>query len=191
MASDKNTKSASSTVSAGLAAFNEIKGEEIFTDRPIIRWDDLGASKMPVVGLVVGMEELNLPTGAAARADGRTTWDAFVIALTHDTVNATDDGEVVTIKKGQEVFVAANPKNRSLEQYLGQADMAEIAIIALDKKIDLGRGKNPMTDFAIKFISRVPRTGKFLLSAPPVGQLGQGLQQIETNGAAVPAHAGL
>jgi hypothetical protein len=157
-------KNNSTAMVAGLAEFDAIGGQEVFTDRPIYSPDALGAAAKPVVGYVVCTEELARPKGSAPAADGRDTWTAYVIHLTRPTTLVTKDGEMQEVIAGREIFVARNAKNEALDQFLGKTEMFEVALLP-NGKISLALGK--LQDWKIKVTGKTEiRTGAFLVGGP-------------------------
>jgi len=149
-------------VKSAEALFDDLGGQEIHVDRPIVDWDDLGDKKLPVVGMLVRTDELNLPLGSK-RADGRTTWTAYLFDLTRPT-RAIVGRDIVDIEVGRQVYVAANPKNKELEGFLGQEVMHEIAILGVGK---IETPNRPMWTFRIKEMGKTKRReGQFLKGGP-------------------------
>jgi hypothetical protein len=187
----KNTAPIGGAKTAAQIAFDAFEGDQVFTDRPIVRLDGLGDKALPVIGLLVCEEELNLPKGSI-RPGGRTTWDAFAIHLTRPTM-AMQGEDIVEVVAGREVFVAVNPKNAFLRGHLGKAEMIEVCLMG-NGKIDLGRGKNAMQDWEVKIGKKVTlRTGAFLVGGVGSSKLlkDSGLDATleQVNGAAATQHA--
>ena len=169
---EKNTMAKDIKITAAIAAFDAAKGQEVFTDRPIVSPDQLNEKLELVQGFIVNIDELNLPAGVT-RPDGKTTWPAFVVHLTAPT-NAIEHGEIVKVIAGREVYVAVNGKNDHLRSHLGKMDMQEVIMLA-SGKIDLGRGKAPMQDWRVKFTGKsLVRTGGFLAGGPGTPALSAG-----------------
>jgi len=152
----------------GMDDFDKIAGTEVFTDRPIVKFAELGKDARVVMGWLVHEEQLNLPKPRPqVTKDGQTVmvshWDAFVIHLTAPT-NAIKNDEVVSVAAGREVFIPVNPKNDFLRSYLGKNEMHEVAIIG-DGQIDTKN--NPMQSFRHKFTGKTQvRAGAFLIGGP-------------------------
>jgi hypothetical protein len=142
------------------------KGQEIHVDRLIVDWDDLGDKKMPVVGFLVRTDELNLPPGAK-RADNRTTWTAYLFQLTKPTRAILKNGsakDIVDVEAGRQVYVAQNPKNVELNNFLGHEVMHEIAIMGTHT---IETANSPMRTFRIAELGQTKRReGQFLKGGP-------------------------
>lgn len=180
MATDtsKNKPAATSSApvkSKGQLAFEAMKAkgaQEVYTDRPIIKPEELGDDHMPIQGWFVCTEELNLPKGAAKRADGKETWTAGVIHLTAPTTYLTKDGDIETLEIGREVFIAINNKNDFLLNHLGKIEMVEVIVFG-NGTINLGSGRNPMQDWRVIVTEKtLKRTGNFLIGGPGTPALG-------------------
>lgn len=142
---------------------------EIFTDRPVIKPNKIGkANFMPVIGYLVEHLDLPLPAGAPKRINPNTkeeitTWGAFVIALTEPTValSGGDDGDIVPIEKGREVFVAENNSVKLLHGFLGKPEMFEVCLL-WDGELELA-GRQPMVKWRVQVGAEgKARTGAFL-----------------------------
>lgn len=157
---------AQSSLAQARAQFEALQGQQIFTDRPIVNFKDLGDNAGMVKGWLVCEEELNLPLGAPPRKDGRKTWDAYVIHLTHPTRALDGQRKVIDVAAGREVYLAVNPKSEALRGFLGKDEMVEVAIVPTGL-IDVGRGKNPMQGYDFKVMPATKtRTGAFLIGGP-------------------------
>lgn len=162
MGKNKNTTTEQLAIS-GMEEFDALAGDEVFTDRPIVKFEELGADARPVVGFLVCEDELNLPANAK-RPDNRKTWDAFVVHLTKPTNVVNRDGVITEIKAGAEVFIPVNPKIAHLRTLLGKAVMYEVALMG-DGMIETAN--NPMQAFRIKILAGTKaRTGSFLIGGP-------------------------
>jgi hypothetical protein len=168
----KNT-APNSSKTAAQTAFDSFEGDEVFTDRPIVNFAKLGEKQLPVTGLLVSEENLNLPKGAK-RDGGKTTWEAFVIHLTQPTMALVGD-DIVEVVAGREVYIGINPKNAHLRGHLGKNEMVEICVVGRPS-IDLKNGNQPMHDFGIKISKKAPvvRSGAFLVGGPGSKALNQG-----------------
>lgn len=155
------------------AEFDSTAGDEVFNDRPIIKFNELGDDARAVTGWLVCEETLKLPEGSK-RANDEDTWQAFVFHLTKPTNSLDRDGKVVEVKTGQEVFIGVNPKNAALRKWLGQPVMHEVIIIG-NGAIPM-KGRNDMWDFKFKITATPPkeRTGAFLVGGPGAKSLGIG-----------------
>lgn len=144
---------------AGFANFDNLKGDEIFTDRPIYKPESCG--KQAIVGFLVERQTLAAPKG---RKDAKP-WDAYVILLTHPTLCADRDDNVVTIPAGREVYLPANVKLDVLNKLAFNPEvMAEVAVIP-GEKVDIGGGQTMWT-FRQKVLGTKKREGAYLLAVP-------------------------
>jgi hypothetical protein len=142
---------------AGFANFDTLKGDEIFTDRPIYKPESCG--KQAIVGYLVERQTLAAPKG---RKDAKP-WDAYVILLTHPTLCADREDNVVTIPAGREVYLPANVKLDVLNKLAFNPEiMAEVAVIPGDK-VDIGGGQTMWT-FRQKVLGTKKREGAYLLA---------------------------
>jgi hypothetical protein len=159
------------------ALFDELGGEEVFVDRAIVDWDDLGAQKLPVVGHLIRIGEYNLPPGAK-RADNRSTWDGYVFQATRPTRACPQKKEIADVQVGRQVIVPRNPKNKELDGLLGQEHMVEVAILATHK---IETANQPMWTFRIKVLGNPKkREGQYLDGGPGT----KGALPFELRGAA-------
>ena len=142
---------------AGFADFDNLKGDEIFTDRPIYKPESCG--KQACVGLLIERVTLAAPKG---RKDAKP-WDAFVIELTHPTLACDREDNVITVPAGRQVFMPANVKLDVLNKWaFNPQEMAEVAVIP-GEKVDIGGGQTMWT-FRQKVLGTRARTGGYMLA---------------------------
>jgi hypothetical protein len=174
MAEPKNTNAAANKPKTGADLFREIEGDEVFANRPIIKFEDLKDQALPVRGWLVSREELRLPLGAnrtrkVKLADGSTkevpveSWFAFVVHLTQPTNAVDDKGNVFSVIAGREVYIAENPNNAArLSGYLGRPEMVEVALFGGEPM--KMQGRNAMHTFEMKVTKNIKkREGAFLV----------------------------
>lgn len=134
---NKSVEAANNSADALLEKLLKEGAVELSLDRHIYAAEDCG--DVPLVGFMIDL--LDMPPIKAGKDKDRD-WKAFVFLATHDTKGRDREGNVVTVKAGEEILIAATYQiEGSLRRFVGDpAKMHEIAIKP-KTKLDLGGGQ--------------------------------------------------
>ena len=153
----EETKNGGAKVASDVVDFDNLAGQEIFTDRMTYKPEHCNSAVL--VGYVV--DELNLPK----RKGEIGTWGVYVFLLTRSTLVCDREDKVVTAKAGQEIMIPKNVKLAFLSKWARNPDVITEVAIQPTTKTDLPGGKE-MWNFRQKVISSKERPVAYRLASP-------------------------